>query len=53
MRRDFNEHHMTQVPTTENQLGEMQLVEEMAEHVEMSCAEKPDSKYVTQTFDTW
>ena len=21
MRRDFNEHHMTQVPITENQLG--------------------------------
>ena len=23
MRRDFNEHHITQVPMTENQLGEM------------------------------
>ena len=31
MRRDFKEHHMMQVPMTENQLGEM--TEEMAEHV--------------------
>ena len=32
MRRDFNEHHITQVPPTENQLGEMQMMEEVAEH---------------------
>ena len=32
MRRDFNEHHITQVPLTENQLGEMQMMEEVAEH---------------------
>ena len=29
MRRDFNEHHLTQVPPTENQLGEMQMMEEV------------------------
>ena len=28
MQRDFNEHHMTQVPMTENQLEEMQLMED-------------------------
>ena len=28
MRRDFNEHQMTQVPMTENQLGEIQMMEE-------------------------
>ena len=33
MRRDFNEHHMTQVPTTNNQLGTRQMMEEVSEHV--------------------
>ena len=28
MRRGFNEHHMTQVPITENQLGTMRMMEE-------------------------
>ena len=32
-RRDFNEHHMTQVPPTNNQLGTMQMMEEVSEHV--------------------
>ena len=36
MRRDFNEHHMTQVPITENQLGTMQMLEELSEHVGMT-----------------
>ena len=27
MRRDFNEHHITQVPMTENKLGEMKMME--------------------------
>ena len=36
MRRDFNENHITQVPPTENQLGEMQMIEEVAEHVGMN-----------------
>ena len=33
MRRDFNEHHMTQVPTTENQFEEMRMTEEFSDHV--------------------
>ena len=28
MRRGFNEHHITKVPLTVNQLGEMQMMEE-------------------------
>ena len=27
MCRDFNEHHITQVPITENQLGEKRMIE--------------------------
>ena len=27
MRRDFNENHITQIPMTENQLEEMQMME--------------------------
>ena len=50
MRRDFNEHHITQVPPTENQLREMQM-EEVAEHVGMNYPETPDSRYVAQPFD--
>ena len=48
MRRDFNEHHLTQVPPTENQLGEMQMMEEVAEHVGMNYPEILDSIYVAQ-----
>ena len=51
MRRDFNEHHITQVPPTENQLGEMQMMEEVAEHMGMNYPEIPDSRYVAQSFD--
>ena len=51
IRRDFNEHHITQVPPTENQLGEMQMMEEVAEHVGMNYPEIPDSRYVPQPFD--
>ena len=51
MQRDFNEHHITQVPMTENQLGEMQMMEEVAEHVEMIYPETPDSRSVAQPFD--
>ena len=47
MRRDFNEHHITQVPMTENKLGEMQMMEEVAEHVGMNYADTPDSIYET------
>ena len=57
MRRDFNEHHMTQVPITENQLGENQMMEELAEHMGLNYPDTPDSRYVAQTVDdllfTW
>ena len=33
MQRDFSEHHMMQVPITENQLGAIQMIEEVAEQV--------------------
>ena len=45
---DFNEHHKMQVPMTENQLGEMQMTEEVAEHVGMNYPDTPDSRYVAQ-----
>ena len=51
MRRDFTEHHITQVPMTENQLGEMQMMEEVAEHVGMNYPETPDPIIVTQPID--
>ena len=51
MRRDFNDYHITQVTPTENQLGEMQMMEEVTKHVGMSYPETPDSRYVTQPFD--
>ena len=51
MRRDFNEHHITEVPPTENQLGEMQMMEEVTEHVGMNYPEIADSRYVAQPFD--
>ena len=48
MRKDCNEHHMTQVPMTENQLGEMQMMEEVAEDVRMNFLYTPGSRYVAQ-----
>ena len=51
MRRDFNKHHITQVPPTEIQLCKMQMMEEVAEHVGMNYPENPDSRYVAQPFD--
>ena len=51
MRRDFNEHHITRVPPTENQLGEMQMMEEVAEHVGMNYPKFPDSRYVATPFE--
>ena len=51
MQRDFNEHHMTQLSMTEKQLGEMQMMEEVAEHVGMNYPKTPDSRYVAQPFD--
>ena len=51
MRRDFNEHHMTQVPMTENQLEEMQMKEEVSDHVGMNYPEIPHSRFVAQPVD--
>ena len=51
MRRDFNEHHMMQVPITENQVGTMQMMEEVSEHVGMNYPEIPDSRFVAQPVD--
>ena len=53
MRRDFNEYRITQVPMTENQLGEMQMKEEVAGHVGKNYPETPDSRYVAQPFDNF
>ena len=39
------------IPPTEHQLGEMQLMEEVAEFVGMNYPEIPDSRYVAQPFD--
>ena len=51
MRRDFNEHHMTQVPITENQSGTMQMIKEVSKHVGMNYPEIPGSKFVAQPVD--
>ena len=48
MRRDFNEHHMNQVPITENQLGTMQMMEDVSERVGLNYPDTPDSRYVAQ-----
>ena len=53
MRRDFNEHHLMQVPMTENQLDEMQKTEEVAEHVGMNYPEIPDSRKMGQPVDNF
>ena len=39
MQRDFDEHHMAQVPMTENQFGKVQMMEEVAEPVGMNYPE--------------
>ena len=51
MRRDFNEHHMTHVPITENQLGTMQMMEEVSDQVGINYPETTDSRYVAQPVD--
>ena len=48
MRRDFSEHHLMQVPMKENQLGEMQMTEKVAEHVGMIYPDTRESRYVAQ-----
>ena len=42
---------MTQVPMTENQLEEMQMMEEVSDHVGMNYPEIPVSKFVAQPVD--
>ena len=39
---------MTQVPMTENQLEQMQMLEEVSDHVGMNYPEIPDSRFVAQ-----
>ena len=51
MRGDFNEHQMTQNPITEKQLGTMQMMEEVSEHVGVNYTKIPDSRYVAQPVD--
>ena len=51
MRRDFKEHHMMQVLIRENQLGTMQMMEEVSDHVEINYPEIPDSRFVAQPVD--
>ena len=51
VQRDFNEHHMTQTPITENHFGTMQMMEEVSKHVVMNYPEVPDSRYVAQPVD--
>ena len=46
--KGLQKHHITQVPMTEKQLEEMQMMEEVAEHVGMNYPDTPDSKYVAQ-----
>ena len=40
MRMDFNEHHLMQVPLTENQLGTMQMMEEVSDPVRSKNLER-------------
>ena len=42
---------MTQVPITESQLEEMQVMEEVSEHVGMNYPEIPDSSFVAPPVD--
>ena len=53
MPRDFNEHHLTQVPMTENQLGEVQRIEEVAERVGMNYLDTHDPISMAQTADNF
>ena len=42
---------MTQVPMTENEIGEMKMMELLSEHVGMNCPRTPDSRYAAQPVD--
>ena len=49
MRRDFSEYNSTQIPIKEYQLGEIQMMEEVDEHVGNNYAKILDSSFVAQT----
>ena len=51
IQRDFNEHHIIKNPSTEKQLGTMQIIEEVTEYVEKNYPEIPDSMFVAQPVD--
>ena len=51
MRRNFNERHMMQGHITENQLGTMQMMEEVSDRVGMNYPEIPDSRFIAQPVD--
>ena len=48
MRWVVKEHHMIQVPITENQIGTMQMMDEVSEHVGVNYSGIPDSRFVAQ-----
>ena len=48
IRKDFNEHHMTKLPIRENQLGAMQMMEEVSEHGKMNYPAITDSRFLAQ-----
>ena len=52
-RRVFNKHYIMQVTMTENKLGEMQMMEEVAEHVKINYPGTPDSRYLAQPVDNF
>ena len=49
MRKKFNEHQTTQVSITDNQLGTMQMMEDVV----LIYPEIPDSRYVAQPVDNF
>ena len=51
MRWDFNEHRLMQFPITKNQLGTMQMMDEVSDHVEMNYPEIPVSRFLAQPVD--
>ena len=53
MCRDFNEHHLIQVPMTENQLEEMIMMERVAELLGMNDTDIPGCRYLAQRVDNF
>ena len=51
LRRDLNEHLMTEVPKTVNQLVEKQTMEEVPEHVGLNYTHIPGFRYVAKPDD--